>query len=186
MHKKLYLMLAIALVLLGGTALAQDETPKAELFGGFSYLRTAGNTNVFGWASQAAFNMNKWFGIAADVTAHYQTKSDEANRMGASTYSFLFGPQFSDRSDRIRGFAHALFGGAHVTQGFNMGKGGIPQTGTNFAMIFGGGIDANINSRIAVRVFQADYEYIRADDARGNGQGRDNFRLSTGVVFKIK
>jgi hypothetical protein len=186
MRTKLYLSLAIALIILGGTALAQDA-PKAEIFGGFAYMRTAGNTNVNGWNAQAAFNLNKWIGIAADFAGHYQTKADIPVRNSANIYSFMFGPQLSDRAGRITGFAHALFGGARVGQYFNLGKGGVATSGTNFVMAFGGGVDANVNDMIAVRVFQADFEKIRADNPiTGNSEGRNNFRLSFGLVFKIK
>jgi len=187
MRTKVSLMLAIALVLLGGTALAQDQAPKAELFGGFSYLRTAGNSNINGWNAQAAFNMNKWFGVAADFSGHYQTRSEDFSRSSANLMNFMFGPQLSDRAGKITGFAHALFGGARAGKGLLLGKGVLGSTATNFAMAFGGGIDANVNDIIAVRLFQADYLNIRAKNpVTQNSEGRSNFRLSIGVVFKIK
>jgi opacity protein-like surface antigen len=187
MRTKVFLMLAIALVFLGGSALAQDTAPKAELFGGFSYLRTAGNTNISGWNAQAAFNMNRWFGVAADFSGHYQTTSDDGSRPSASLHNFMFGPQLSDRAGRITGFAHALFGGAHAGEGFQLGKGYLGSTSTGFAMALGGGVDANVNEMIAVRLFQADYLTIRAKNpVTQESEGRSNFRLSIGVVFKIK
>jgi hypothetical protein len=45
----------------------------------------------------------------------------------------------------------------------------------------------HVNNIIAVRLFQADYESIRVPGAvTGNRGDRNNFRLSMGVVFKIK
>jgi len=186
MRTKLYLISAIALIILCGTAMAQENAPKVEVFGGYSYMRTAGNTNVNGWNAQANFSLNKWVGIAADFAGHYQTKDTATNRVGANIYSFLFGPQLSDRAGRITGFAHALFGGARVQDGFNLGRGGQIGNETGFTMVFGGGIDANVNDKLAVRLFEADYERIRAtNNITGDKEGRNEFRLSIGVVFKL-
>jgi hypothetical protein len=177
-------MLAVALIVLGGTALAQDA-PKAEFFGGFAYMRTGDNTNVNGWTGQVAFNANHWLGFAADFSGRYQTASDISSRASASLHSFLFGPQVYDRAGRITGFAHALFGGAKVGGGFRL-AGGLGGSQTCLTMAFGGGVDANVSDTIAVRIFQADFEKIRAENtASGITEGTNNFRLSIGVVFKL-
>ncbi len=187
MRSKMFLMLAIAMILLGGTAMAQDEFPKLELFGGFSYMRTAGHSNINGWHAQAAVNVKKWIGFAGDFSGHYQTESMDATRSSASLTSFMFGPQVSDRTGRVTGFAHALFGGARTGQGLQLGRGALESTSTNFTMAFGGGIDANVNNLMAVRLFQADYLMIRANNPlTSQSEGRNNFRLSIGIVFKIK
>lgn len=187
MRTKPYLMVAIALIVLGGTALAQDNAPKVELFGGFSYLRTAGNSNIDGWNIQAAVNANKWIGVVADFGGLYQTQSNDTRRPSARIYSFLFGPQLSDRAGRITGFAHALFGAARVGDGFNLGHGGVNGTSTGFSMALGGGIDANVNDMLAVRLFQLDYDRIRVTNPiTDQTEGRNNFRLSFGIVFKVK
>jgi hypothetical protein len=187
MRMKVYLMLAIALIVLGGTALAQDQAPKIEVFGGFSYLRTAANSNVNGWNAQAAYNMKNWIGIVADVGGLYQTMSNDTRRPGAKLTSFMFGPQLSDRAGKITGFVHALIGATRLGAGFNLGRGGVSDTSTNFSMVFGGGIDANLNKLISVRLFQADYDMIRAENpVTSQKEGRNNFRLSMGIVFKLK
>jgi opacity protein-like surface antigen len=187
MRTKVSLMLAIALVFLGGTALAQDQVPKAELFGGFSYVRTAGNSNINGWNAQAAFNVNKWLGVATDFSSYYQTRSEDFSRRSANLTNFMIGPQIYDRAGKITGFAHALFGGARAGQGLLLRKGTPGNTSTNYAMAFGGGIDANMNEIIAVRLFQVDYLRIRArNPVTQAAEGWDNFRLSIGIVFKIK
>jgi opacity protein-like surface antigen len=149
-------------------------------------MRTGGNSNVSGWTGQVAFNANHWFGFAADFSGRYQTESDSPPRLGASVHSFLFGPQVYDRAGRVTGFAHALFGGAKAGEGFRLVGGGLQSGKTCFAMAFGGGIDVNVNEKIAVRVFQADFEKIRAESAlSGETKGTNNFRLSIGVVFKF-
>jgi opacity protein-like surface antigen len=190
MRMKLYLMLAISLIVMGGTALAQDDYPKIELFGGYAYMRTAANTNINGWSALAAYNANKYFGIAADLAAHYQTESDMARRSSARLYSFLFGPQFTDRAGRIAGFAHFLIGVASTGAGFNIGRGNVvgPNSHTGFSFAVGGGINADINERLAVRLFSLDYQYLRYPDPRSASEStkRDAMRLSIGLIYKIQ
>lgn len=187
MRAKMYLMLTIGLILFCGTALAQDAAPKIELFGGFAYVRTAAHANINGWNGQVAYNANRWFGVAADVAGHYQTVDTNLTRPSARIYTFMFGPQLSDRAGKITGFAHALFGGAKVDQGFRLGASSAQAATTNFAMAIGGGIDANVNDLIAVRLFSADYFVIRAENPVIRDKASvNNFRLAFGVVFKFK
>ena len=54
-------------------------------------------------------------------------------------------------------------------------------------MAIGGGVDVRVNDRIAVRVFQADYNpiFLSGGNELGFGNTRaDNVRFSFGVVFK--
>jgi opacity protein-like surface antigen len=187
MRMKTYLILAVGLFLLGGTALAQEDAPKFELFGGFSYMRVAGNANVNGWNAQGTYNLKKWIGVAGDFGGIYQTMSNDTIRPSASMTTFMFGPQLYDRVGRVTGFAHALFGATRVTKGFNLGKGGTDANASNLSVALGGGVDANVTDKIAIRVFSVDYFMLRVNNAlTNNTEGRSNFRLSMGIVFKFK
>src|SRR5713226_3057887 len=44
---------------------AQDY-PKAEVFGGYQYIRVSGGTNCQGFGGAAAGNVNNWLGVAGD------------------------------------------------------------------------------------------------------------------------
>jgi hypothetical protein len=197
MRIKLYLMSAFGVLVLCGTAWAQDAAPRFELFGGYSYMRTSGSSNVNGWKAQASFNINKWMGIAADFAGNYQTTADPtpskgtAGRPAANALSFLVGPQFSDRVGRVRGFAQLLFGGVNVEKGFDVGRAGIVSDTTAFSLVAGGGVDVNVNDWCAVRAFSLDYQYIRVPDVQvlpfgTQAAGHSNIRVSIGLVFKIK
>jgi hypothetical protein len=48
-------------------------------------------------------------------------------------------------------------------------------------MMIGGGADAKVTPRLAVRVVQADWVYYRFE---GVGESK-NVRLSTGIVFRF-
>lgn len=131
------LLLAALLLLAPAVASAQDDTPAAEVFGGYSYLRTDDDLssvtsvrNLHGWEGSVAFNVNRWLGIEADFSGHYG--SDSVTEIvtppfptppgfpaigftfdtDASEHTFLFGPKLSARGERVTPYAHALFGAA--------------------------------------------------------------------------
>jgi opacity protein-like surface antigen len=58
-----------------------------------------------------------------------------------------------------------------------------PATNMAFAWAVGGGLDVNVNDRFAFRLFQADYLNARTDGF--SGKPVNNFRLTTGVVFRF-
>jgi len=58
-----------------------------------------------------------------------------------------------------------------------------PGSNRAFAWAVGGGLDVNVNDRFAFRLFQADYLNTRTDGF--SGKPVNNFRLSTGVVFRF-
>src|SRR5437763_2122499 len=67
-----FLVVLFVSLLLPGAVMAQDETPKATIFGGYSLLRNGGN-NSNGWDGQGTFNFNRYLGLTADVTGNYRT-----------------------------------------------------------------------------------------------------------------
>jgi len=89
------------LVLASLPARAQD---KAELFGGFSYLRfnSTPGINQNGWEIAGQYKFRDWLGGVGDFAGNYGSS--------ASTYTYLFGPQISMRS-RVSPFGHLLLGG---------------------------------------------------------------------------
>src|SRR5713101_53991 len=107
------------LLCLWGTAFAQDY-PKAEIFGGYSYLNidTNGLTSrqsANGWEAALSGNFNRWFAAEADVSGYYKTyKVDLTNlalglgivNVKVDDYSYLAGPRVNLRP----AFFHALLG----------------------------------------------------------------------------
>lgn len=161
MLRKMLLMLGF-LVLASLPVRAQD---KAELFGGFSYLRfnSSSAANLNGWELSGQYKFTDWLGGVGDFAGHYGS--------GASTYTYLFGPQISMPS-RVSPFGHLLIGGAHF------GAGGFGTT--SFSMALGGGVDVGITDRIYWRTLQLDYLLTQF-----GGGSQNNFRLSTGVVIRF-
>jgi hypothetical protein len=136
--------------------LSKAQFPKIEIFGGYSSIETNNHDFHFGPSSrgfnatdtdfdeggkgfEAAVirNLNRYFGIMGDVSAHFSydqgpialtppcaqppcppvTQSAELN---PRLSNFLAGPEFKWRNHtRFTPFAHALFGVAHTTVTFS-------------------------------------------------------------------
>src|SRR5512133_4326759 len=105
-----------AAILLSTLAVAQDN-PKAEVFGGYSYLRSSGNS-FNGWEGQGTAFLTPNFGVTADVSGSYRSTSLSAfgtSLTGSANqhlYNFLFGPTVAARFGKHSVFGHALFGAA--------------------------------------------------------------------------
>jgi hypothetical protein len=150
----------VTLCFLALPAIAQEEYPKAEIFGGYQYLRL-NPINLNGWNAAVTGNFNRWLGVTGDFSGMYKS--------GASLHTYMFGPQFSARTAHVTPFAHALFGGATVE-------------GTSaFSMALGGGLDVNAGRHLAIRLVQADWMYFRSG---GEAVGK-NVRVSAGLVFRF-
>jgi hypothetical protein len=191
--------------LLSLVAVAQEEAaaPKAVIFGGYSYLRN--NSNGFnGWEGQGTFNVNRFFGITADLSGNYRTAAS-FSALGFSVsanqhmYNFLFGPTATASLGRSSVFAHALFGEAHSGLGAGVGIpiiGGISTgvtSANSFAMAFGGGVDIGLTRHFAIRAAQLDYvrtqfnatDALAAGLSTGTGNRQNSFRYSAGIVFRF-
>lgn len=177
-----------------------ETHPAVDLFAGYSFVRFSTNTTVptlptashvketFNWhglEASLAGNVNRWFSLVGDFGV-YRIKDVPPNVSG-SAYTFLFGPQFSLRHEHWTPFVHALFGAARLSD-----ISVTPPTTTSaffnrsfsensFAAALGGGVDANFNKHIGVRLFQVDYLLTKFTDGGDNKQ--NNLRASAGLVL---
>ena len=140
-------LISIALVI-PASVMAQDS-PKTELFGGYSYSHIEG-TNLNGWNASIARNLTRHFGIVADFGGNYKSQSETVSGVNASArarlYSFMAGPRsYSRINERWTPFAHALFGATHASIKATGSAGdtsvSLSESDTAFSMAFGGGID---------------------------------------------
>jgi hypothetical protein len=162
-------MLRKTLLLLGLCALSSlsvQAQDKAEVFGGFSYLRFS-SSNLNGWEVSGQYKFTDWLGAVADIDGHYGS----INGIGTSTYTYLFGPQIS-RPSTITPFGHILLGGGHNSTG------GVGNS--SFALALGGGIDAELAEGIHWRLVQTDYLMTQF-----GSRSQNSFRFSTGIVFRF-
>ena len=168
----MYKLLTVTILFfLASLAVAQDF-PKAEIFGGYQFSRQ-NSSNLNGWNASLTGNFNHWFGVTSDFSGAYITNAG----VGFRSYTFTFGPTVAARNhETFTPFAHALLGGFHQSADIS---GSSLRTTNGFAMIFGGGVDAKISSRLAVRLGQFDLMSFHASGASSN-----IFRYSGGIVFR--
>lgn len=165
----------LAMLILPLSALAQ-EAPKAEVFAGYSFLRTFVDTggvgidgiNSHGFNGSIAGNISKNFGIVGDFGFYRASVLDT----GINSITYMVGPRISGRSDKVDPFVHALFGGARVSA--------LGASARAFAFALGGGLDIKASDNVAFRIAQVDYLGTRSD-----GVTENNFRYSVGIVFRI-
>ncbi|HEY1528036.1 MAG TPA: PKD domain-containing protein [Candidatus Angelobacter sp.] len=172
-------------------ASTDSEYPAVDLFIGYSYVRfrtDAGTKEGFNWhglTAALAGNINRWFSLVGDVGA-YRIKGLPAAVSG-SAYTFMAGPQFSRRGERLTPFVHALFGAARLS---DIQVSAIPSgsaffnrsfSQNSFATALGGGLDANFNKHIGFRIFQ--FEYLLTKFTDGGDNKQNNLRASTGLVL---
>ncbi len=177
--RKFFVLVALV-VLVSGAAMAQEH-PKAEIFGGYSYVRinpgqrVSGENFPGGWHASIAGNFKNWLGVAGDFSGHYKA----IGGVNTNAHTFLFGPRISYRNnEKVTPFAHVQFGAARASGG------GTSENA--FAMNFGGGVDVKVNDNIAFRVGQFDYLLTRFDGPiSGTNANQHNFRFSTGIVFRF-
>lgn len=166
--------LGVIVLSLSLTVMAQ-ATPRAELFGGYSYAGNGSN----GFDGSIAGNINNWVGLVADVGGQYTRLDDQGFTEKIRTHSILFGPRFSLRRDsRVVPFTHALFGFSHLRTETNEFGSLLSFSDSSFGMALGGGIDIKITDTFAIRAVQIDYLRTRFfNEIQNKG------RISLGVVF---
>lgn len=169
----------LSLILLAALTASAQDTPKAELFAGYSYLHLDGGVSktlgflfprggsANGWNVSISGNVNRWFGVVADFSGHSGVYPLRFNR-----HSFLFGPKLSIRYERFTPFAQALFGVAHDDDIFKID--------TAFALTAGGGVDLSVSKRFAARLIQV--EYARSTSF---AVAENNVRISAGLVLRF-
>lgn len=161
------------LALMSLPALAADY-PKAEIFGGYQYTHLEGTGSANGFNFSVTGNFNDYFGIAFDFGSAYQTVSG----INLNNYTYTFGPVLALRTKKnYTPFVHALIGGDHG----GASAGGASASGNGFALLAGGGVDANFNRALAFRVVQADWMLVHGN----GGTSSKNARISTGIVVKF-
>lgn len=155
--------------------MAQD-TPKAEVFGGYTW---AGG-NFHGWNSSVTGNVTKRFGIVADFSGQYGNELEGSILVKEDAHSFLFGPRFSFRGKRFTPFVYGLLGVTRFHQSATVSGQKFSDSDSGFSSALGAGLDVKVNDRVAIRAFQIDY-------FRPNffGEAHNRGRLAFGVVLHL-
>ena len=175
--------LAFAVVLLGSFAAAQVTVePRAEIFGGYSWLHPNGYVDwgkvpdiAHGWNASSTFyfpNVRK-LGVVVDGSGHY-------NSTNANVGLGLIGLQYKFRTEQFSPFIRVLAGASRIAPaGLDLQW--------RAAVGGGGGFDLNLTNFISLRIAQADYIYTTYNPHAFTGHSStwNMVRLSTGVVFNL-
>lgn len=178
MKKIMLAVFALSLLALGANA---QDTPKADVALGYSYLHVNGQNggssiNTNGFSGSLAYNVTSVIGVVGDFGVYHGSVSG----VGINFESYLFGPRFSVRhSDKFTPFVQALFGGAHQN---SITVGGVTVPGSsNFAFSFGGGTDIGI-AKSGMIALRPQFDYI---GVRNSGSTTSTERVSVGIVFNF-
>ncbi len=163
------------------TAPAADEAPalqRFELFAGFDYSganQVKGSSALLGGNGGVSYKLKRWFGGTVDF-GEYGHSSGVAT---PTVTTFLAGPEFYIPSDKITGFLHVMFGGAHT--------GGVVTTpNISFASAIGGGVEYALLPKWSVRASGDDIlsSFVQAPASTGDSPHlRANARASIGVAY---
>jgi outer membrane protein OmpA-like peptidoglycan-associated protein len=189
----------VVLCSVGTLAAAQDQpAPKWELFGGYSFFDPATNvhaslpggsvpvtsrleSNPRGVGASVTYNFNRWFGLTADGSAHWDSnETGVGNRIDdAAFYNVSMGPKLTYRTHYFSPFVEVLVGWHRLSPDLFKGD-------DRFGFMAGGGLDLNVNRHFALRLIRGDFVFsnhqygpsstVPATDVRG-------VRAQSGVVF---
>jgi hypothetical protein len=196
MHKILVAMFMV----LSFASLGDAQVPTSgNIFFGYSYYNSnlaVDRASLNGWEGSLEGKVFPHVGIVADFSGHYGSQDYPVCPVfvpvgggggGCATAStsthqlnVMFGPRISFSAGRWRPFGQGLFGIAHVSSnGFG--------SDNSFAVALGGGVDYRIVKPVAWR-FHLDYmrtQLTLAGFSVSSGSAQNNFRLSTGIVFRF-
>ncbi len=194
--------LAALAVLCGGIlAAAQDQpAPKWELFGGYSFFYPGADvhgllpggvlpvtsrleSNPRGVGASVSYNFNRWFGLTADASAHWDSNETGLNKRidDAAFYNVSGGPKVTYRTQYFSPFVEALVGWHRLAPDLFKGD-------DRFGFMAGGGLDVNLNRLFALRLIQADFVFSNHQYGPASivpGTDPRGLRLQSGVVFKF-
>ncbi len=188
----------------------RHETPKVEVFLGYSRFGTGSNNTVTGnrmvglngGSASVAFNFNRYLGIVGDFGGYddsqLQLTGTGVNQplvvnSSGTAYTYLFGPRLSFRNQtRFTPFAQVLAGGVHASAVNVSNCAGVDcavlPVQSSFAFTGGGGLDIRLTHRISIRAVQAEYMLTRFPGvangvSTGVSDSQNDLRLSSGLLF---
>ena len=183
---KLKVLVCLASLAMFGAAARAQESPRFDLFAGYSYVRANPSTsgvngfNLNGGNANVAYNFNNWLAGVADFGG-YASENIRHTGVGGTLSTYMFGPRlYYRRHAHFTPFGQVLFGDAHIG-----GHDGLAFSTSNnsFAMAVGGGVDLNVKHRLSLRPVQVDYLLTRFNEFGTGARSQNNLRVSTGIVF---
>jgi hypothetical protein len=175
------------------TVQSSDTVPKVDLFLGYQWLNPGGNTPDLssppvamkvpslakGFGASADYNFNRI--VAAEVSWGVNWNSNYRIN------TVVGGPKFTWRGEGVDFYVHTLLGFERLSPQYGIDSSNGPTA------LLGGGMDLNLWKHIALRVFEADYQYAHQNFANSAPTDQYSLRhatydgalLRTGLVFSF-
>jgi hypothetical protein len=166
--------LALALVLATPLTAAAADAPKAELFGGYSYLHSR-DTSLHGFQAGLDYGIGHSFGLELVVNGHYGATSE----VDLSRSTLLAGPRYAWRGDSITPYLVLLGGVVRTSASIDVFEATISESETEAAGALAAGLDVKVASRWALRVEGGVLV------SEGPGDGEWDPRATLAVVYRI-
>ncbi len=166
--------IVFVLLLCSLPALAQDERPQIQIFGGFSHM--GHHIGLNGWIAGAEYNPWEHVGIEGQLSGHYGSDNILGVDINSHLHNFQFGPRFFTNTsrDKLGVFGHALFGGSRISSSAP----GISTSESAFSFSLGGGVDYSLSDAWAVR---GQIDFLRV---YFSGDNENDGRYSVGLVYR--
>ncbi|MFP5235378.1 MAG: outer membrane beta-barrel protein [Acidobacteriota bacterium] len=152
--------------------------------------RSSSNFGLQGGAIDVTWWTPQWpkLGLAAELSS--ETNGNISPGVSLTQVSVVAGPRYrlwSHSAGHVRMdlFGEALAGLVRANNGvFPSNVGGSPDTkASSFAFQTGGGVNFNLNQRVALRLPQVDYVYSQLPNNTNGAQS--DLRIAAGVVFHL-
>jgi outer membrane protein OmpA-like peptidoglycan-associated protein len=187
-----------AVVLFGALAAAQDQTPKWEFFGGYSFIYPNSTVhgqlplglfpisspmegNPRGFAGSVTYDVNRWLGFTLDGSGHWRSGESTVFKKidDAGFYNVSFGPKATFRRTHFAPFVEALAGWHRLSS---------DQFGSDdrVGFLLGAGIDVPLTRHFGLRLLQGDYvisDHHYGPTAVVPGTHFRGVRLQSGLTF---
>jgi len=175
------------------TVQSSDTLPKVDLFLGYQWLNPGGNTPDLSSPPVAMKvpSLDKGFGVSADYNFNRIVAAEVSWGINwNSNYrinAVVGGPKFTWRGEGVDFYVHTLLGFERLSPQYGIDSSNGPTA------LLGGGMDLNLWKHVALRVFEADFQYAHQNFANNTllGQGSlrsptyDGALLRTGLVFSF-
>jgi outer membrane immunogenic protein len=188
------LSVALSLLLAVGCAvpaIAQSKPPTLwEVGAGYNFIHTnappsgCGCFSMNGGTATIARQFTPSFSIVGEFNG---VTNGNINASGHSLtlLTYFAGPRYrlAPAGGRFAPFAQILVGGAHASGALYAPSGSPLGSANAFAASMGGGLDVDLNRRVALRLVEADYLLTLLPN--GVNSRQNNLSLSTGIVFRF-
>ena len=164
----------IALFLLAAGPLSAQDSRRGDVFGGYSMLRSEGET-VHGFELSLGWQAWGSLGLVADVSRH----SSDVDGTDLVTEAYLAGPRFVFGTGSLRPSVHALAGITRSGGTVKIFDVTISERATDLAAAFGGALDLGAARRLSLRL-KADYLLVK-----GESETAGDPRFSAGLVYRF-